>query len=47
MIDYDGNILQQQLEQPKRKNTEAEKKAARENEDALYAMGFRPHGCEW
>lgn len=27
--------------------TEAERQAARENEDALYALGFRPHGVEW
>ena len=27
--------------------TESEKQAARENEDALYDLGFRPHGVEW
>lgn len=27
--------------------TEAERQAARENEDALYELGFRPFGCEW
>lgn len=32
--------------EPKEK-TESERKAARENEDALYALGFRPIGVEW
>ena len=27
--------------------TEAERQAARENEDALYDLGFRPIGAEW
>ena len=34
-------------EEKKREKTEAEKQAASENEDALYAMGFRPIGYEW
>lgn len=34
-------------EEKKREKTEAERQAARENEDALYALGFRPLGYEW
>jgi len=34
-------------EEPKHEPTEAERQAARENEDALNALDFRPHGYEW
>ena len=34
-------------EEQKRERTEAERQAARENEDALYDIGFRPFGYEW
>jgi hypothetical protein len=34
-------------EEPKRERTDAERQAARENEDALYDLGFRPFGYEW
>lgn len=33
--------------EPKREPTEAERKAAREAEDALNALDFRPIGYEW
>jgi hypothetical protein len=45
MVPDDENILK--TKQEDRKKTKAELQAARENEDALYAMGFRPLGYEW
>ena len=45
MIDEEHYVFPH--EEPKRERTEEERQAARENEDALYAQGFRPFGYEW